>query len=681
MIPTFAIPATSGASFAQTAGRAQRRAALRRSSPDRHNSRFTAMTASEPHQVRGSFTRLFAYVRPYAWVFALAVVLSAVVGALEAVPMALIGAIVDGLNLSVGPAGAAGLPEAAGFSPVQIVRAVLPSGEAFWPAIAATLVAVTVLKGAAEYAANLLMTGTGLKIVVRLRRQLYEHVLRQSPEFFQRYPTNVLTAHLVNDTEKVQLGVSYLVADLLREGFTLVALLAGALWLSWRLTLVFLVLTPLIYLVTITLGRRLRRRSNEALVDTETLLGTAQEAISGISVVKAFGAEEYERERFGRAAGRLAHSQYRSALTLFLSPPLLEFIGIGAIAVFLLYAQSIIFSGAMTPGGFFAWVFAIFRLYDPARRLSRVQNQYQQAFAASDRIFALLDTHTEIVDPEGAVDLGPFAERIELRGVSFRYPGSDRDVLERVDLTIRKGEVVALVGHSGSGKSTLAALLLRLLEPHEGAVLVDGVDVRHATMASLRRQVALVTQETILFDGTVRENIAYGRDDLGDDEVAAAARAAHAHGFIEDRPEGYGAPIGERGLRLSGGQRQRLTIARALVKDAPILVLDEATSALDTQSEREVQRALANLMEGRTTLVIAHRLSTIQRADKIVVLDGGRVVEQGRHEDLIGRGGLYRALYDMQFESGDSSQNSDVRRQNRPEPSGVATSAVSPSDF
>jgi ATP-binding cassette, subfamily B, bacterial MsbA len=579
-------------------------------------------------------------------VFLFAVALTALVGLLETVVTAMVIPLVDGLKT-----GADGVTVAAGGSWLtQSVRGLFPAGAAYWPALAGMLVAVTALKGTAEYASNMLMTRTGLKVVTRVRRQLYEHVLRQSPVFFQRHSTPSLVAHLANDTEKVQLGVSYLVADLLREGFTFLGLLAFVFLLNWRLTLVFLCVGPLVYLVTVRLGRRLRQRSNAALRDTEDLFETAQEAVSGIAIVKAFTAEGYEAARFGRAAEGLARSLRRAAAINFLSSPLLEIIGMVAIALFLLYAQSLVASADMSAGALIGWVVAVFRLYDPVRRLSRVQNQYQQAFAASERIFALLDTHTEQTDPPDARPLPAFAERIELCGVSFQYPDTDRRVLDRVDLTIEAGTVVALVGHSGAGKSTLASLLMRLQDPTEGEVRVDGLDVRRATLESLRRQVAFVSQETILFNDTVRANIAYGRPELDDERVGRAAEAAYASEFIAERPEGYATVIGERGVRFSGGQRQRIAIARAIVKDAPILVLDEATSSLDTRAEREVQRAIANLMEGRTTLVIAHRLSTVQRADKIVVLDGGRIVETGRHEDLLERNGLYRELYEMQFE-------------------------------
>ena len=595
---------------------------------------------------RSEFWRLFGYVRPHLPVFLLAVVLTALVGGLETLVTALVIPLVDGLK-----GGAGGLEVAGGGSWVtRAIRGLYPEGSAYWPALAGSLVVITVFKGTAEYASNMLMTRTGLKVVTHLRRELFEHILRQSPVFFHRRPTNSLLAHLANDTEKVQLGVSYLVADLLREGFTFLGLLAFVFVLNWRLTLVFLCVGPLVYLVTVRLGRRLRQRSNAALRDTEDLFGAAHEAISGVAIVKAFTAEAYEADRFGATAERLARSLRRAAAINFLSSPLLEIIGMVAIALFLLYAQSLVASADMTAGALIGWVVAVFRLYDPVRRLSRVQNQYQQAFAASERIFELLDTHTEQTDPPGAVELPPFADRIELRGVSFQYPDSERKVLDGVDLTIEVGQVIALVGHSGAGKSTLASLLLRLHDPTEGAVLVDGVDVRRATLASLRRQVAFVSQETVLFNDTVRANIAYGRPDLAHEQVAQAAEAAYASEFVAERPEGYEAVIGERGVRFSGGQRQRIAIARAIVKDAPILVLDEATSALDTRAEREVQRAVANLMEGRTTLVIAHRLSTVQRADKIVVLEGGRIVETGRHGELLERNGLYRELYEMQFE-------------------------------
>ena len=612
------------------------------------------MSGSDHRTNRGEFWRLFAYVRPYAGLFVVAVLLTALVGVLEAVVTALIIPLVDAIEgVGVGDA-------ASPFNLSHFVRSIFPEGTGYWVALSASLVLLTAAKGLAEYGANMIMSSTGLKIVTRLRRQLYDHILRQSPEFFQKHPTSSLLAHLANDTEKVQLGVSYLIADLLREGFTFLGMLALVFAINWRLTLVFLGLGPIVFFVTVRLGKRLRQRSNAALRETESLYASAQEAISGISIVKAFGAEGYEGERFGRAAENVARSQYRAAAINFLSSPLLELIGICAIASFLLYAQSIVASNQMSTGALVGWIVAVLRLYDPVRRLSRVQNQYQQAFAASERIFVLLDTHTEQVDPPGAVEMPPFRERIELRGVSFRYPEGERDVLDRIDLTIEAGQVVALVGHSGAGKSTLASLLLRLYDPTEGALLVDGTDVRRLTLASLRRQMALVTQETVLFNDTIRANIAYGRPDLDEGRVREAASAAYATGFVEERPERFDTVVGERGVKLSGGQRQRLAIARAIAADAPILVLDEATSALDTHSEREVQRALANLMEGRTTLVIAHRLSTVQRADKIVVLDGGRIVEQGRHEELLERGGIYRALYELQFEDtavvGNSSQ-------------------------
>jgi len=606
------------------------------------------MSEAEHLYTRGEFLRLFAYVRPHAGAFVLAVMLTALVGALETIVTALVIPLVDGLSssaaggLGVGAEGSTGL---GGF-----LSGLFPSGPRYWPVLAGTLVLITFVKGASEYSSNMLMTRTGLRVVTRLRRQLYEHILRQSPVFFQKYPSSSLLAHLSNDTEKVQLGVSYLVADLLREGFTFLGILVFVFVLNWKLTVVFLALGPVVYFVTVRLGRRLRHRSNAALRDTEDLFGTAQEAIGGIAIVKAFAAEAYESRRFSGAAERLAGSQYRAAMVNFLSSPLLELIGMIAIALFLLYAQSIVAANEMSAGALVGWVVAVFRLYDPVRRLSRVQNQYQQAFAASSRIFTILDTHTEQSDPDGARELPSFGDRIEFREVSFRYPDGDRDVLHRVNLTIERGQVVALVGHSGAGKSTLASIVLRLHDATDGQVLVDGMDVRKCTLASLRRQVALVSQETILFNDSILSNIAYGIETPDADAVRRAATIANADGFIAERPEGYATEIGERGMRLSGGQRQRIAIARALLKDAPILVLDEATSALDSQSEREVQRALANLMEGRTSLVIAHRLSTVQRADKIVVLDGGRVVEEGRHEDLLARNGLYRALYELQFD-------------------------------
>ena len=587
------------------------------------------------------FRILLRHVRPYAGLFALAFLLMTFVGLFEAGRTALLKSIID--ELPTGPQA-----PTTGLASYIAVRNYLPGVANILPLVAALLIIFTLIRGASEYLSNLLMWRIGVAAVVDLRQRLYDHILRQSSEFFTDHPTNTLTTHILSDAEKVQVSVSTLLADLLRESLTFLALFALVFMLNWKLTLAILIVGPFIYLVTVKFGRRLRRLARSTQENTEEVLDIAQETISGHRIVNAFGMEEFEQRRFRDALLRLAHTQVRAARVVYLSSPILELVGVILAAGFLIYAERLIGSGAMTLGDFMAYIVAMLQMYDPLRKISRIQNYLQQSFAAITRIYSLLDKHTEKQDRADAVELAPLTDRVEMRGVSFKYQDSSDWVLKDVSLTVRRGEVVALVGMSGAGKSTLTNVLMRFYDPTRGAVVVDGTDTRDARLASLRSQIALVTQEVILFNDTIINNIAYGRPDFDRGKIEAAARAAYAHDFIMERG-GYDVVIGERGVKLSGGERQRLAIARALLKDAPILILDEATSALDTQSERLVQRALANLMKGRTTIVIAHRLTTIHSADKIVVLDRGRVIDQGSHKELMSRGGIYRDLYELQF--------------------------------
>lgn len=526
-----------------------------------------------------------------------------------------------------------------------------PKGVNAWPIIASLLVVFTLIRGLSEYLSSVLMWRIGVSVVVRLRQQLYDHVLKQSSEFFSQFPTNALTAHLISDAEKVQVAVSTLLADLLREGLTLLSYFALVFFLNWRLTLIMLVVGPIVYTMTVRFGKKLRRIAHTTQEGTEDVLDVAQETIAGNRIVKAFGMEKFEQRRFREALEHLARTQVRAAGVVYLSSPILELVGVVIAAIFLLYAQHMISAGGMTVGTFATYIVTMVLMYDPLRKVSRIQNFFQQSFAATSRIHKLLDTHTEKQDRSGAIDLGPAFEAIELEGVCFSYKDSDGFVLKDVNLSVPRGEMVALVGLSGAGKTTLTNLLMRFYDPTEGRILIDGCDLRDVTLESLRARMALVTQDVILFNDSIINNIAYGRPDFDRKRIEDAARNAYAHDFIVERG-GYDTLIGERGVKLSGGERQRLAIARALLKDAPILILDEATSSLDTQSERLVQHALSNLMRGRTTIVIAHRLTTIHRADKIVVLDHGCVVDEGTHDQLVARGGIYRDLYELQF-SGD----------------------------
>jgi subfamily B ATP-binding cassette protein MsbA len=587
------------------------------------------------------FRLLLKHVKPYAGLFTIAFILMAMVGLFEAGRTALLKSIIDELG-----DGAPSL--SAGLASRIDVRSYLPQGANALPLVAALLILFTFVRGFSEYLSNVLMWRIGVGAVVDLRQRLYDHLLQQSSEFFTEHPTNMLTTHIISDAEKVQVSVSSLLADLLRESMTFLALFALVFILNWRLTLAVLLVGPLVYLLTVKFGRKLRRISHSTQEGTEEVLDIAQETISGHRIVKAFGMEGFERKRFRGSLLRLARTQVRAARVVYLSSPILELVGVLIAAAFLLYAQGMISTGAMTTGTFATYIVAMLQMYDPLRKLSRIQNYFQQSFAASSRIHALLDTHTEKRDRPRAVELAPFADRIEFCDVSFRYDGATDWTLKEVSFRVRRGEVVALVGLSGAGKTTLTNLLMRFYDPTRGDILIDGTSIYDAKLASLRGQMALVTQDVILFNDSIINNIAYGRPDFDRARIEAAARAAYAHDFIIERG-GYDTVIGERGVKLSGGERQRLAIARAILKDAPILILDEATSALDTQSERLVQRALANLMSGRTTIVIAHRLTTIHSADKIVVLDRGRVVDSGTHAELMSREGVYRELYGLQF--------------------------------
>lgn len=601
------------------------------------------------------FRKLLKLVRPYGRLFALAFFLMTLVGLFEAGRTALLRSIIDSLPAAEKQADAptSAIEEATGVSRRTLesyidVRSYFPKSENPLPLIAALLVFFTLIRGGSEYLSNVLMWKIGVSVVVDLRQRLYEHILIQSAEFFTANPTNTLTTHIISDAEKVQTSVSSLLADLLREGLTFLSLFALVFILNWRLTSAILLVGPFIYLLTVRFGRRLRRIAHHTQEGTEEVLDIAQETISGHRIVKAFGMEGFEQNRFLAALSQLAGTQVRAARVVYLSSPILEIVGVMLAAVFLLYAQKLIRSGEMSVGIFATYIVAMLQMYDPLRKLSRIQNYFQQSFAASSRIYTLLDTHTEKSDRAGAAELATLRDAIEFRNVSFRYEDSVDWILKDVSLTVRRGEVVALVGLSGAGKTTLTNLLMRFYDPTLGEISIDGKNICDARLASLRSQIALVTQDVILFNDSIINNIAYGRPDFDRTKIESAARAAYAHDFILDRG-GYQTLIGERGVKLSGGERQRVAIARAILKDAPILILDEATSALDTQSERLVQRALANLMEGRTTIVIAHRLTTIHRADKIVVMDRGRVADSGRHEELMSRGGIYRDLYELQF--------------------------------
>jgi ATP-binding cassette, subfamily B, bacterial MsbA len=518
-----------------------------------------------------------------------------------------------------------------------------------WLMISILLLVFTFAKGIAEYLSTYLMARIGQSAVLSLRQDLYSHLLAQSATFFERHRTNYLVSRLVSSAAAIETAVSNTVRDMLRESFTLIAFLSASCYYSWRMTLGSLAIAPIIAVLTARFGTALRNLARESLEGTKELTDTAQEALANQGIVKAYRAEKRESLRFIEVTKKIVRANLRSASIAGFAPPTIEMIGMIFVVLLLFFGQREIMADRMNTAQFLTFLFFLFRCYDPMRKLSRLQNSMEQGLAAAHHVWEIMDEHAEIVEKPDPVELAPLREQIELRNISFGYANETRAVLNGVSLNIQAGTMVALVGESGGGKSTLTKLLPRFHDPISGAVLWDGVDLRDAKVSSLRKQIALVTQETVLFNDTVRHNIAYGKPEATEQEIEDAARIAFAHDFIQEMPKGYDTIVGERGIFLSGGQRQRLAIARAVLVNAPVLILDEATSALDAESERLVQKAIANLVRNRTTIVIAHRLSTIRRANVIVVMERGRIIETGTHAELLANGGQYRKLYELQF--------------------------------
>jgi subfamily B ATP-binding cassette protein MsbA len=491
-------------------------------------------------------------------------------------------------------------------------------------------------------------------MVTDIRETLYRSIVRRSVSFFGRHTTGTLISTLVNDVEKVQVAMSAVLADIMQQVFILLATAFVVVALGGRLAWVLLLFIPFVIFSSFRIGKRVRRTTRtgqDKLADISNIL---QETITGNRIVKAFGMEGWETNRFRRAGERLFGANMRSVVAIALTSPIMEEIAAVAFALLLLWGRDLINQHIFTPGTYVAFLFAVFRLYDPIRRVAILfNNNFQQARGASQEIFRFMDAADEVLEKPGAVALPAFRDRIRFENVTFCYGNGEgdvsREILRDINLAVRSGEVVAFVGSSGAGKTTLVNLLPRFFDVTTGQLIFDSTDVRDATLQSLRSQIGIVTQETILFNDTVRNNIAYGRPDVALDKVQQAAQAALAHDFISAMPEGYDTVIGERGMRLSGGERQRIAIARAILKNAPVLILDEATSSLDTESEALVQSALQNLMTGRTVFVIAHRLSTVRRADRIVVIEAGTIADIGTHDELMSRLGLYRKLHEMQF--------------------------------
>ena len=513
------------------------------------------------------------------------------------------------------------------------------------------VISLYTVKGAAYFGQAYLMGWIGQRVIYDLRNQIYSRLTAQSLNFFAHRKTGELLARISYDVTLVQSAVSTSVTALMRDTMTIIFLIGVIFYQDWMLALIAMAVFPIIIYPILRFGRKMRSATYDGQVVMGEMSSLIEETVGGIRVVKAFGMEDYERKRFRDLIGGFMKHQMRIFKVNAMSFPIMELVAGFGIAGVLFYGGLRVAAGEATAGTLMSFLAAVIMLYEPVKRLSGANNQIQQGLAAAERIFDILDEDIIVSDAEDAKVLSDFQHMISFEGVGLCYAGADKAVLSNINLEVKVGQVVALIGRSGAGKSSLANLVPRFMDVSEGRVLLDGHDVRELTQKSLREQIALVTQDVILFNDTVLSNIAYGHEDIDRERVETIAKAANAHEFIMKLPKGYETMVGERGVILSGGQRQRLSLARALLKDAPILILDEATSSLDTESEQLVQQAIDRLMKDRTVLVIAHRLSTIRHADCIVVLDDGGIAQMGKHDELLQQGGLYAELYHMQFES------------------------------
>ncbi len=568
--------------------------------------------------------RIVAYLKPYRFRLFLAILCSAGVAAGQGATAMLVAPLLQDIFIDFN----------------EESRVMLPLA----------LLALTIFKAVFSYGQSYLMGYVGQWVIADIRQQLFIQIVRLPIRFHDANSSGRLMARVISDVNEMANSIPSILKDIFQQGLTFIVLIGVAFYRSSELAAVVLVVLPLSAYVLIRVGKRIRRLSTRGQESIGSMASVLKEAFTGIKIVKAYGQEEKESERFSLMNKAYRRVQVKSSQASAISSPMLEIIGSFGVAFIIWYGGGLVIAEEMKFGEFSSFLTAIFMAYGPVRKMAGANASIQRALAGGKRVFSVLDLDSELAKDEGKEMLPLITRQIDFSNVSFSYEGAKDPSLDRVNLTVRVGEVVALVGASGSGKTTLVNLVPRFYRPTEGQVTIDGLDIRLADRSSLRRQIGIVSQETVLFDDLIRNNIAYGRPDATEPQIIEAARAAYAWEFIDRLPQGLDTLVGENGLKLSGGQRQRLAIARAILRDPPILILDEATSALDSESEKLVQQALANLMKDRTTLVIAHRLSTVQHADRLVVMQRGRIEEIGTHDELLKKGGLYTRLYQTQFQ-------------------------------